>query len=148
MYQYVCQLLMIAAPWLSLAEIQIQARDISTVTGNDAEKAKMLVTTGAIETGFKERYTRCDCEPRECDDGAAISVYQLHSYWWGVNSRESICSSNLLATRIAAQALSFLRSRAGAKEALRIYVGRNVSVSDPRIKARWELWEKLSSLTM
>lgn len=143
LYPYVLKLLLMATPWLTANERELQARDIATVTGNDAEQAKMLVTTGAVETGFRERYSHCDCREGECDDGAAISVYQLHSYWWGTNSRELICSSNLLATKIAANALSHLRRQVGARNALKYYVGRNVSESDPRIKARFELWDRL-----
>jgi hypothetical protein len=105
----------------------------------------MLVTTGAIETGFRERFTRCDCRPTECDNGVALSVYQLHSYWWHGHSRESICGSNLLATSLAHATFQALRKQVGAREALRVYVGQ-VSETDARIVPRLELWDKLSAI--
>lgn len=145
LYQYALKLLLVASPWLSREERETQATDIARVAKDDIQ-VRMLVTTGVIETGFRERFTRCECKPGECDNGAALSVYQLHSFWYVPYSRDQVCSSNYLATWLASKALTSLRKQVGPREALRIYVGERVSDSDPRIKARFELWDWLSKL--
>lgn len=145
LYQYALKLLLVASPWLSREERERQATDISRVATDDIQ-VRMLVTTGTVETGFRERFTHCECKPGECDDGAALSVYQLHSYWYTPYTREQVCSSNYLATWLASKALGSLRRQYGPREALRVYIGARVSVSDIRVTARYELWDWLSKL--
>lgn len=131
--------LAIAAPNLSEARAAHIAADIAA-EAEDVEQGITLVTIARFESDFREEVENCAITG---DDGEAISLYQMHARWYAGHSRRAICWSNRLATRLAAQAVSYLRRMVRTPE--RIFM-RYVGTSDPRdrrIVSRLALFRRL-----
>lgn len=139
------------APWVSRENRARYAADIASVSPN-LETAHALVATASVESDFRPTIERCECPDGECDrdkDGrmTAHGLYQLHAYNFGGHTAEEICSSNRLATQLAARMLLGLAARRGGmREALRIYIGAEVRRDDPRFKKRLDMFDALEDV--
>lgn len=133
-----------AAPWVSKENRARYAADIAATAPN-VETARAMVATVTVESGFRGDVEQCNCREDECDDGEAISLYQLHWYHFAGHTADEICASNRLASELAARVLTGLAKRTGGMvEALRVYIGAEVRHDDPRVKRRVEIFLMLT----
>jgi len=119
------------------------ASDIALAVGDDLELGLMLVVTAKAEADFREDIERCNCKRWECDadkngNPLALSLFQLHFYWWDGHEPEEICASNTLATALAAREFRIHRTMVGGDtlKALRRHVGHLVDPNDRRVIER------------
>lgn len=120
------------------------ATDIETAV--DAEMAlgmALIVTMHAEAKARPEDIERCICRPWECDRGTdgrprALGLYQLHFYWWDGFSREEICASHALQSKLAAKEMRhhLAMTRGNWHRALRRHVGIGIDPRDPRVVDR------------
>lgn len=140
-------LLKLACPWLANPEINRHAGYIANTVNSDIDAGVMLITTGAIETGYRKGWERCECKDNECDNGNALGTYQLQYYWRIGLTNAQVCEDSRLQTSIASKALISMRKQYGSSyEALRLYVGRAASNSDVRIAPRHKLYQQLTDV--
>lgn len=129
-----------ASPGMRPSVAARYAADIAAAT-TTLEAGLMLVVTAKAESDFRFSVETCDIVG---DNGAARSLYQLHSEHYAGHSVDEICSSNRLASRLAARALGRFRRVTGSVElAFARYVG--TSAADRRVKRRIELFERLAA---
>jgi hypothetical protein len=131
--------LAIAAPALPEERAQHIAADIAA-EAVDVEHGLTLVTIARFESDFREEVENCAITG---DDGDAVTLFQLHARWYQRHTQKELCASNRLATRLAADAISYLRRMVKTTE--RVFM-RYVGTSDPRdrrIVSRLALFRKL-----
>jgi hypothetical protein len=131
--------LAIAAPNLPGERAAHVAADIAA-EAEDVEQGLALVTIARFESDFREEVENCAITG---DDGEAISLFQMHVRWYQRHTRREICWSNRLATKLAAQAVSYLRRMVRTPELIFM---RYVGTSDPRdrrIVSRLALYRRL-----
>lgn len=128
-----------AAPQLDRAAAARYAADMASAAG-DLEDGIMLVATAAEEGGFRRQVEQCVVTG---DSGEAISLYQLHKHHLGRHSREEVCASNRLASRLAMASLARVRRFAGSAElAFARYIGVK-HIEDVRVRRRTALYNRL-----
>jgi lambda repressor-like predicted transcriptional regulator len=117
------------------------AADIVAAAQGDIDLALALVVTAEGESTFLD--SREDCTVTG-DKGASVSLYQLNRWagaWQGY-TREAICSSNTLATKLAAEWLVMQRLKMGDwRGAIRAYIGCPVGDARAvrRVRNFWRL---------
>jgi hypothetical protein len=110
---------------------------------DDIETGLALVATAAIESHFRAKIERCQCERWECDAGKAFGLYQLHAHWLDGHSRFEVCRNNRLSTQLAARTIGLLRLRVGGQmeRVFARFVG--APIDDHRVKARAAIFDEL-----
>jgi hypothetical protein len=130
-----------AQPGIADAVADRYATDIADFAP-DLETGMALVVTAWGESNFRESIERCKCQPWECDDGAAVGLFQLHDRWYETHSQKEICADNRLSTELAAKMMVYLREHTGTFErALRAV--RGAAPGDAISLRRIRLYKKL-----
>jgi hypothetical protein len=128
-----------AAPQLDHASATRYGTDMASAAGS-VEDGIMLVATAAEEGGFRKQVETCAVTG---DGGDAISLYQLHKEHLGRHTREEVCASNRLATRLAMASLARVRRIAGTAElSFARYIGVT-RLDDVRVRRRTALYQRL-----
>jgi hypothetical protein len=83
--------------FLSDHEVTRYSTDIANVAESKGE-ASFLVLTANFEGSFSRAVEHCKIVG---DHGNAITMYQLHKWWWSPYTRDQLCASNALATEQA-----------------------------------------------
>lgn len=136
-------LLHLFCPWLSGEDVSKHASYIADTVGEDLDGGLMLITTGIAESQYRKEIGRCECKANECDRGAALGIYQLHSFWWAHHTSEEICQSPRLQTRLAYKTLVSMRRAGDDLSPLHLFVGK-LSNHDPRFRHRLRLYQELT----
>lgn len=120
------------------------ATDIEAATDADLELGMALVVTMHAEARrAPEEIEHCVYKPWEGDRDAkgkprALGLYQLHSYWWDGHTRDEICGSHALQSKLAAKEMRHHLMMTGGNyaRALRRHVGIGIDPKDPRVVNR------------
>jgi hypothetical protein len=139
----------LVAPGVAKVDRARYAADIAA-TAPSLVIAKAMIATAVTESDLRPTIERCECPDGECDRDAtgkigAYGIYQLHWFHFGGHTAAEICGSNRLASELTARMFSGLVARLGGdvEEALRVFVGTSVKRTDPRVKRRLELFDRL-----
>ncbi len=132
-----------ARPSLEADRANILSRDIAAEV-DTLDEARAVIATIETESGMRESVQSCRVTG---DHGKAISMGQIHRFWWEGHSRREICADNRLAMRLTIGALRALGGKWGRWDgAFYLYVGRGAARNDPRIVRRQRLFARLQRL--
>lgn len=104
----------------------------------------LLLAVAFHESGLRESVqdcTYCDTDPRACDGGRSMSMFQLmRGRAWGKHTKEEICSDNRLAARLALHWLTRF-SNGGLPAMFQSYAGcaRRACVASRQLQSQFEV---------